>query len=62
VCINGEKLDHPDGLFVLLHKPCGYVCSRSTDEGPRVFDLLPDQWLERKPPLVCVGRCATSCA
>jgi 16S rRNA pseudouridine516 synthase len=57
VRIDGERLDHPEGLLVLMHKPCGYVCSHSNDEGPRVFDLLPPAWLSRKPALNAVGRC-----
>jgi hypothetical protein len=40
----------------MLNKPTGFVCSHSTDEGPRVFDLLPVQWLSRKPSPACVGR------
>lgn len=56
VVVDGEPLDSPEGILVLLHKPAGYVCSHDTKEGPRVFDLLPPRWLERNPPVTTVGR------
>jgi 16S rRNA pseudouridine516 synthase len=54
--VDGEPLDHPDGLLVLLHKPAGYVCSHNSSEGPTVFELLPPQWLARNPRVEAVGR------
>lgn len=56
VVVDGEPLDSPEGILVLLHKPAGYVCSHDAKEGPRVFDLLPKRWLERNPPVATVGR------
>ena len=56
VVVDGEPIDSPEGILVLLHKPAGYVCSHDTKEGPRVFDLLPPRWLERNPPVTTVGR------
>lgn len=56
VTLDGEALDAPLGLVVALHKPVGYVCSHSDREGPRVFDLLPSQWLRRNPRPNTVGR------
>ncbi|HUP72129.1 MAG TPA: pseudouridine synthase [Acidimicrobiales bacterium] len=56
VTLDGEPLDAPLGLLVALHKPVGYVCSHSDREGPRVFDLLPEQWLLRSPLPTTVGR------
>jgi 16S rRNA pseudouridine516 synthase len=56
VTLDGEPLDAPLGLLVALHKPVGYVCSHSDREGPRVFDLLPEQWLRRNPKPNTVGR------
>jgi 16S rRNA pseudouridine516 synthase len=56
VTLDGEPLDAPLGLLVALHKPVGYVCSHSDREGPRVFDLLPEQWLRRSPLPTTVGR------
>ena len=45
---NGEPLDHPDGLLLLLHKPVGRVCSHDLAEGPSVYDLLPPRWRARR--------------
>lgn len=56
VWVDGEPVDSPDGILVLLHKPIGYVCSHDSKEGPRVFDLLPKRWLKRNPPVATVGR------
>src|SRR5262245_44550213 len=32
VRVDGEPLDHPDGLLLLLHKPVGLVCSHDGRE------------------------------
>ncbi|MFQ3578176.1 MAG: pseudouridine synthase [Verrucomicrobiia bacterium] len=56
VRVDGEPLDHPNGLTVLMHKPAGYVCSHSKTEGASVFDLLPSRWLARHPAPQTVGR------
>ncbi len=56
VRVDGEPLDHPDGLLILMHKPAGYVCSHDRSEGPSVFDLLPERWSQRNPALNTVGR------
>lgn len=56
VRLDGQPLDHPGGLLLLLHKPAGRVCSRSVDEGPSVFGLLPERWQRRNPPVAAVGR------
>lgn len=54
--IDGEPIDYPEGYVVLLHKPAGYVCSHCIQDGLRVFDLLPPQWLDRDPQPLSVGR------
>jgi 16S rRNA pseudouridine516 synthase len=54
--IDGEPLDHPDGLLLLLHKPLGVVCSHDRSEGPTVYDLLPPRWQQRNPGITSVGR------
>ena len=54
--LDGEPLDFPDGLFVLMHKPVGLVCSHDTREGPRVYDLLPERWQQRDPKVTTIGR------
>ncbi|HEY4300315.1 MAG TPA: pseudouridine synthase [Candidatus Didemnitutus sp.] len=56
VRVDGEPLDHPDGLLLLLHKPPGLVCSHDHREGATVYDLLPERWRRRHPPVVSVGR------
>ena len=56
VRFEGEPLDHPDGLLLLLHKPLGLVCSHDEREGPNVYSLLPERWRRRNPPVTSVGR------
>mmetsp|Transcript_11345 Transcript_11345/g.41505 ORF Transcript_11345/g.41505 Transcript_11345/m.41505 type:complete len:290 (+) Transcript_11345:86-955(+) len=56
VRVDGKELDQPYGLFVLLHKPKGCVCSHSEAEGFSVYNLLPEQWSLRNPRLSTVGR------
>jgi 16S rRNA pseudouridine516 synthase len=56
VRIDGEPLDHPDGLLLLVNKPLGLVCSHDEREGPRVYDLLPERWRARNPQVTSIGR------
>jgi 16S rRNA pseudouridine516 synthase len=56
VRVDGEPLDHPDGLLLLLHKPPGLVCSHDGREGPSVYSLLPERWRRRNPVVTSVGR------
>ncbi|MBI5772098.1 MAG: rRNA pseudouridine synthase [Verrucomicrobia bacterium] len=56
VRVDGEPLDHPDGLLLLLHKPIGLVCSHDLREGPNVYALLPARWRQRNPLVTSVGR------
>jgi 16S rRNA pseudouridine516 synthase len=56
VRVDGEPLDHPEGLLLLLHKPVGLVCSHDGREGPSVYSLLPPRWPRRNPPVTSVGR------
>ncbi len=56
VQVDGEPLDHPDGLLLLLHKPVGLVCSHDGGEGPSVYSLLPERWRNRNPQVTSVGR------
>ncbi|WP_374607838.1 pseudouridine synthase [Thermomonas sp.] len=55
VRVDGEPLDLPPGLLLMLHKPIGYTCSMK-DPGRIVFDLLPPRFRERNPTLSTVGR------
>ncbi|MGO4892943.1 pseudouridine synthase [Flavobacterium sp. W21_SRS_FM6] len=56
VSVDGESLDHPGDILVMLNKPLGYVCSHDTREGQRIYDLLPKRWQARNPQVVSVGR------
>jgi len=53
--IDGEPLDPPPGLTLMLHKPAGYTCS-TKDHGRLIYDLLPARFRERSPLLSPVGR------
>ena len=55
VRIDGEPLDPPPGLLLMLHKPVGYTCS-TKDPGRIVYDLLPPRFRLRNPALSTVGR------
>jgi 16S rRNA pseudouridine516 synthase len=54
--VDGEPLDHPEGLLLLLHKPVGRVCSHDEHEGPSIYGLLPPRWPRRNPPVTSIGR------
>lgn len=56
VRVDGEPLDHPDGLLLLMHKPVGLVCSHDEREGPNVYSLLPPRWRARNPQVTSIGR------
>lgn len=56
VRVDGEPLDHPEGLLLLLHKPAGLVCSHDAREGASVYSLLPERWRQRNPVVTSVGR------
>jgi 16S rRNA pseudouridine516 synthase len=55
VRLDGQPLDPPAGLVVMLHKPAGYTCS-SSDPGRIVYELLPERFLRRRPVVAPVGR------
>lgn len=56
VRIDGEPVEHPNGILALLHKPAGYICSHDAAEGPSIYDLLPPRWLQRNPAVTTIGR------
>lgn len=56
VTVDGEPLDHPDGLLLVLNKPLGLVCSHDQREGPSVYEVLPERWRRRNPQVTSVGR------
>jgi len=53
--VDGEALDLPTGLTIMLHKPVDYTCSTS-DSGKLIYDLLPPRFHLRAPVLASVGR------
>jgi len=55
VRLDGEALDPPPGLILMLHKPTGYTCSTS-DAGTIVYGLLPPRFRQRSPIVASVGR------
>ena len=52
---DGEPLDPPPGMILLMHKPAGFTCSRA-DQGRLVYELLPPRFLKRDPALSSIGR------
>jgi 16S rRNA pseudouridine516 synthase len=55
VRIDGEPLDPPPGLLLMLNKPVGYTCSKK-DPGHIVDELLPPRFALRDPVVATVGR------
>lgn len=53
--IDGEPLDPPAGLVLMLNKPAGCTCS-TRDAAGVVHDLLPPRYRLRSPALSTVGR------
>ncbi|MGB5146781.1 MAG: pseudouridine synthase [Porticoccaceae bacterium] len=55
LALNGETVDPPAPLTIMLNKPAGHTCSHR-EAGSLVYDLLPRRWRGRKPVLSTVGR------
>jgi 16S rRNA pseudouridine516 synthase len=55
VRVDGEPLDPPPGLLIMLNKPVGCTCSKK-DQGQIVYDLLPPRFALRDPAVSTVGR------
>lgn len=53
--VDGEPVDPPQGLVILLNKPLGMTCSHK-ENGPLVYDVLPTRWRRRDPAISTVGR------
>ncbi len=53
--IDGQRLDPPPGMALMLHKPVGVTCSHK-EAGALVHDLLPARWRRREPAISTVGR------
>ena len=53
--LDGQPLDPPPGLVLMLNKPTGVTCS-TKDHGQLVYDLLPERFALRDPVVSTVGR------
>ena len=53
--IDGQPVDPPAPLSLIMHKPTGLVCSHR-EPGRSVYDLLPRRWRARDPALSTIGR------
>jgi 16S rRNA pseudouridine516 synthase len=56
VRVDGEPLDHPEGLLLMVNKPVGLTCSHDPREAPLIYELLPARWRERNPVVTTIGR------
>ncbi len=56
VLVDGAAIEGIEGILALFHKPAGCVCSHDAGEGKRVYDLLPERWSQRNPPVTTIGR------
>ena len=56
VLIDGQPIEAPAGLLAMFHKPPGCVCSHAERDGPTIYELLPQRWSLRHPPVTSVGR------
>ncbi|MCR5495354.1 MAG: rRNA pseudouridine synthase [Treponema sp.] len=39
-----KNLNSTSHLYLMMNKPCGYVCSSASDRSPLVFDLVPEKY------------------
>ena len=53
--IDGEALDPLPGMVILLNKPLDMTCSHKED-GPLVYNVLPERWKRRDPAISTIGR------
>ena len=56
VIVDGEPVEHPHGILAVIHKPAGFVCSHDRNEGPTIYELLPERWSQRNPSITTIGR------
>lgn len=55
ITLDGERLELPCPVYLMLHKPAGYLCANTDGQHPTVLDLLPSD-LHPIEPLQIVGR------
>lgn len=56
VTLNGALVREQQPVYLMLHKPVGYVCATSDSQHPTVLDLLGDERFHPTEPLQIVGR------
>jgi len=56
VTLNGSVVREPQPVYLMLHKPVGYVCATNDSQHPTVLDLLGDERFHPTAPLQIVGR------
>lgn len=56
VTLNDNPVTLTSSLYLMLHKPPGYVCANSDSENPTVFDLLPKRLTGAHKKLQIAGR------
>jgi 16S rRNA pseudouridine516 synthase len=56
VSIDGEPVEFPNGILAVFHKPVGFICTHDEEEGPTIYEWLPERWLARNPQVSSVGR------
>ncbi|MEI9804523.1 MAG: pseudouridine synthase [Pseudolabrys sp.] len=55
MAVDDEPLDPSPGFALMLHKPIGVTCSHK-EQGPLVYNLLPERWRRRDSAISSVGR------
>lgn len=53
--LDGTRIMPPEPVYLMMHKPAGYVCATTDGSHPTVLDLLPRR-LHPTDPLQIVGR------
>lgn len=53
--VDGQPIDPPAPLTLLVNKPLGVVCSHR-EAGRSLYELFPERWRRRSPSLSSVGR------
>jgi 16S rRNA pseudouridine516 synthase len=56
VRFNGELVQLPQPVYLMLHKPVGYVCANSDGQHPTALDLLGGRRFHPTEPLQIAGR------
>ena len=53
--VDDAALDPLPGVVLMLNKPVGVTCSHN-ENGPLVYNLLPERWRRREPAISAAGR------